>query len=133
MKAEKRDQFIGIYVTRQVRRLLQEEATKRGVSMSVLAYNYIADGMGTKRVDLIPRNGSRPGRKMAIRGRLSPILRAAIITSPFTRAALAMRVGLSNRMLTHMVRGEDAPLTESTLARLRILAKILKHTGEVTE
>jgi hypothetical protein len=128
-----RDQFLGVYVTRQIKKTLREEADKLGVSISIVAHNYLADSLGARRVSLNTRNANS-GRRTAPRGRLTPQLRAAIITHQRSKAELANKAGFrSPRILHRFVRGEDVALTEATLQRIRNLARVLGYKGEVTE
>lgn len=125
--------FCGISVSPPLKVLLESEAERRGVSMSILAEEILQRGLKHAKPNprLDPKRSWKKGRKAATRAQVHPEFRAALLNIDNRDAVVRAAGYASEDALLVQLRHTEILLTPKTKARLEELARLIHFNGHL--
>ena len=128
--SERRDVFLGAFITRSLRNALDKEANRRGASLSLIVQSALSKHFKLKNGHHGNRRGQ--GRKIDPRVKLTETFRTAILGSRLTREELAKMAGFNRaQSLSTLLRGDEIIMSSKTKSHVERLVTALRYQGEV--
>ena len=125
----KRGEFIGAYVTPELKEELVERSKEENVSLSSLVSGVLSSSVGL--VPPSPKPRTLAGRKPSERARLTHDFRNALIDARSVPGFIHSLGWQRSKLLSRLLASDTVPVTKSVLGLLTEVAKQVQFNGKM--